>query len=232
MVSIIEKIIKLLKKDPNYQFKSSYSNRDFLRIVCLRSIQLFRGFILKIWLNSSGTFIFCGRNVNIEHGYKISVGKSFIIEDFVHINALSEKGISIGDNVTIAKFAVIVCTGVIANKGVGIKIGNNTAIGAQSFIGGQGGIEIGNDVLMGPQVKIFSENHNFENINLLVRQQGESRRGVTIDDNCWIGAGVTILDGVTIGKGCIVAAGSVVTTSIPENSVVAGVPAKILKERN
>ena len=99
------------------------------------------------------------------------------------------------------------------------------------FLADKGGIKIGNDVIMGPQVKIFSENHNYSQTYILIRKQGESRKGVTIGDNCWIGAGVTILDGVSIANGCVIAAGSVVTKSIPENAIVAGVPAKVIKLR-
>lgn len=128
--------------------------------------------------------------------------------------------------------AVLSCTGVIANKGVGIVIGNNSAVGAQSFLGGQGGIVIGNDVIMGPQVKIFSENHNYALPDMLIRKQGESRKGVVIGDNCWVGAGAIILDGVTLAEGCVIAAGAVVTKSMPANSVVAGVPAKVIQTRS
>jgi acetyltransferase-like isoleucine patch superfamily enzyme len=165
------------------------------------------------------------------HGRNLNVGKSLIIEDGVYIDALSEEGIILGNNVTIAKQSILICTGVIRKIGKGIQIGNNSAIGAQSFIGGQGGVNIGNDVIMGPGVRIFSENHIYKDKKELIRLQGESRKGVAIGDNCWIGASSTILDGVTIGNGCVIAAGSVVTKDIPSNSVAAGVPAKVVKNR-
>lgn len=230
MKSLIENIIAKLKGDPSYRLDTTYSSRQLFFIVWYRLAQLIRGFLLKLSVSSSG-LIFCGRKVIVQHGYMFKVGKSLILEDGVHINALSENGIRVGNNVTIAKYALLSCTGVIANKGVGIIIGNNSAVGAQSFLGGQGGITIGNDVIMGPQVKIFSENHSYKNIDVVIRKQGESRKGVVIEDNCWIGSGVVILDGVTISKGCIIAAGSVVTKSILQNSIVAGVPAKVIKSR-
>ncbi|MBP9134891.1 MAG: acyltransferase [Saprospiraceae bacterium] len=230
MRKLLESIIGNLKNDSSYRLHSDYSSRQLFSIVYYRSLQLIRGFFLKLRISSSG-FVFCGRKVFIHYAYQVKVGKNFVIEDGAHINALSKNGITAGDNVTIAKYAVLSCTGVIANKGIGIVIGNNSAIGAQSFLGGQGGIKIGNDVIMGPQVKIFSENHNYSQTYILIRKQGESRKGVTIGDNCWIGAGVTILDGVSIANGCVIAAGSVVTKSIPENAIVAGVPAKVIKLR-
>jgi acetyltransferase-like isoleucine patch superfamily enzyme len=64
-----------------------------------------------------------------------------------------------------------------------------------------------------------------------IRLQGVTRKGIRIGNNCWIGSKVTILDGVTIGDGCILAAGTVVTKSFPANSIIGGVPAKIIKSR-
>lgn len=230
MRKIIEKFIARLKNDPSYKLDASYTGRQLVYIVYYRFFQICRGVFLKLTISAPG-IIFCGRRVVIQHGYQFMAGKNLILEEGVHINALSEIGIIAGNNVTIAKYAILTCTGVIANKGTGIRIGNNSAVGAQSFLGGQGGITIGNDVIMGPHVKIFSENHKYNHPDIVIRKQGESRKGVVIGDNCWVGAGVTILAGVTISNGCIVAAGSVVTKSIPENSMVAGIPAKVIKSR-
>ncbi|RWZ88333.1 MAG: acyltransferase [Hydrotalea sp. AMD] len=231
MVKYIEKIISILKKDREYKINSDYNNIELFTVLYIRFMQICRGMYLKIWINSKG-IVFCGRNVRIEHGYHLSTGKNIIIENNVFLSALSQNGIILGNNVTIGKQSIITCTGVISNKGVGICIGNNSAIGAQSFLGGQGGIKIGNDVIIGPQVKIFSENHNYNKLLVEIRKQGVNRKGVTIHDNCWIGAGSTILDGVELGSGCVIAAGSVVTKSFPSNSVIAGVPARILKYRH
>ncbi|MBI1770270.1 MAG: acyltransferase [Bacteroidetes bacterium] len=230
MKKILEKIIAILKSDQSYRLDNSYTFRQLFFIVWYRLFQILRGLFLKLRISSSG-IIFCGRKIIVQHAYQVKAGKSLIIEDGVHISALSDTGIVLGNNVTLAKYAVLTCTGVIANKGVGIIIGDNSAVGAQSFLGGQGGISIGKDVIMGPQVKIFSENHIYDQDTNIIRKQGESRKGVVIGDNCWIGAGAIILDGVTISHGCVVAAGSIVTRSVPENSVVAGSPARVIKPR-
>ena len=63
-----------------------------------------------------------------------------------------------------------------------------------------------------------------------IRLQGTSHKGIIVGDNCWIGAKATILDGVRIGNGCVIAAGSVVTKSFPDNVIIAGNPAKIIKK--
>jgi acetyltransferase-like isoleucine patch superfamily enzyme len=227
---IIEKLIARLKKDPSYEMDSNYSTNQLLHILYYRFFQLSRGFFVKLRISAAG-FVFCDRGVVIQHGYQIKAGRNLILESNVHLNALSKNGIILGDHVTIAKYSVLVCTGVVANKGIGIRIGNNSAIGAYSFFGGQGGILIGNDVIMGPQVMIFSENHNYRAKEIIIRKQGESRKGVAIGDNCWIGAGVIILDGVSIGSGSVIGAGSVITKSISQNSIAIGSPAKVVAFR-
>ena len=231
-MSIIETIISKLKKDPDYKFKAVYTDRQLFNIVKYRGLQIARGLLSRLKIRMSGGLLFCGRAVVIENGYMIKSGPNLILEDYVQINALSENGIILGRNVTIGKAAIIMCSGVIANKGNGFKIGDYSAVGAQSFIGAQGGVTIGNDVIMGPGVRIFSENHNFDSYDVPIRKQGESRSPVRIEDDCWVGSGVTILGGVTIGRGSVIAAGSVVTKSIPPQSIVAGIPAKVIKKRS
>ena len=125
----------------------------------------------------------------------------------------------------------MICTGVIAQKGTGITIGDGCGITIGVYLAGQGGIKIGKNVIIGPFTKILSENHNFSNPDILIKDQGVARKGIEIGDNCWIGSGVTVLDGVIVGEGCVIAAGAVVTKSAPPNCVLAGVPAKVTKNR-
>ena len=228
---IIEKLIKTLKNDPNYKWESPHSSRDLFSISWVRAMQLIRGLFLKPFLKKSAGLLFIGRRVKVRHGYKITAGKNLIIEDNVSINALSVNGICLGNNVSIARDSILFCTGVIAYRGEGITIGDRTGISARAYLAGQGGITIGNDVIMGPNVQIFSENHLFADLNLTIKEQGVTKQAVVIGNNCWLGGGSTILAGVTIGDGCVVAAGSVVTKSFPQNSVIAGIPAKLVKNR-
>jgi acetyltransferase-like isoleucine patch superfamily enzyme len=228
---IIEKLIRKLKNDPNYKWDSIYSTRDLLNVSIRRLIQITRGLFLKPFLKRSSGLIFLGSRVKVQHGHHLTVGKNLILEDNVSINALSVNGIKIGDQVSIARDSILFCTGIISQKGTGITIGDRTGISARAYFAGQGGITIGKDVIMGPNVQIFSENHNHLDTSTLIKDQGVTKNGVTVGNNCWIGGGATILAGVNIGDGCVVAAGSVVTKSVPVNSIVAGVPAKIIKNR-
>ncbi|HWZ35645.1 MAG TPA: acyltransferase [Mucilaginibacter sp.] len=228
---IIEKLIRRLKNDPDYKWDSAYSARDLLSVSWVRFFQLLRGLLLKPFLKSSRGLVFVGTHVKIRHGYQLSAGKNLILDDNVSVNALSTDGVIMGDHVSIARDAILFCTGVIAQKGKGIIIGNRTGIGARAFLAGQGGITIGDDVITGPNIQIFSENHNFSDLSQIIKQQGVTKQSTNIGNNCWIGGSVTILAGVTIGDGCVIAAGSVITKSVPANSVVAGVPAKVVKNR-
>ncbi|NOW95571.1 DapH/DapD/GlmU-related protein [Mucilaginibacter sp. SG564] len=231
MHTLIEKVIRRLKNNPDYKFENDYSLRELSVILWGRCRQLSRGVWKRMFFKRSEGLVFIGSHVNIKHSYLFSAGKNLIIEDHVYINALSSDGIRIKNNVSIARNCTLICTGVIAQKGKGIIVGNCSGINAGTYLGGQGGIEIGDNVIIGPGVKIFSENHNFADFNINIKDQGVTRNGVFIHDNCWIGAGVTILAGVTIGEGCVIAAGSIVTKTVAPHSVVAGVPAKILKKR-
>jgi acetyltransferase-like isoleucine patch superfamily enzyme len=228
---LIQTVISMLKKDSSYKVTSNYTTKESYKILLYRGIQILRGIRIRIKLKSSRGFMFCGKSVIIEHGYMVESGSNLILEDLIYINALSEKGIRFGNNVTIGRGAIITCTGVIANKGKGLTIGNNSAVGSYSYIGARGEIRIGDDVIMGPMVTIISENHNYERLDLPIRKQGESRKGIIIEDDCWVGNGSTILDGVTVGLGSVIAAKSVVTKDVEAYSVVAGVPAQQIKCR-
>lgn len=119
-----------------------------------------------------------------------------------------------------------------ANFGTGrdISLGDYSGLGINCKV--RGPLTIGRDVMMGPDVIIYTENHETARTDIPMRGQGSTTpRHVVIGDDVWIGARVIILPGVTIGRGCIIAAGAVVTHDIPEFTVVAGVPAKPVKDR-
>lgn len=112
-----------------------------------------------------------------------------------------------------------------------ITIGNQVGISEFSWIDGNGGIEIGNFVRIGPYVSIISFNHKYEDKNTLIKKQGKILKRVIIEDDVWIGAKAQILAGVKIGKGAVIGAGSIVTKNVPSYAVVMGAPAKIIKYR-
>ena len=112
------------------------------------------------------------------------------------------------------------------NFGQFIKIGKNVFINHDCTFLDLGGITIEDDVLIGPKVSLITENHPLEPAN----RKKLKVKPIIIKQNAWIGAGAIILPGVTVGKNAVVAAGAVVSKDVPANTVVGGVPAKIIKE--
>ena len=223
---MINKIVKFLKGE-NYKIDPSIIYYDLILVLFYRTIQLLRGFLSKIRIKTSGIF-FRGKSVVLRNVRGFSAGKNLIIGDYSFIDSLSHDGVTLGDNVTIERMSTIICTGVIRNKGVGVRIGNDTGLNQGAFIGGQGGVDIGHHVIIGPGAKIFSEDHQFSGTEY-IKNQGEKRAQVIIGDNCWLGSNVTILAGVKLGNKTIVAAGAVVNKSFSGNCIIGGIPAKLIK---
>ena len=115
------------------------------------------------------------------------------------------------------------------NNAVGdVIIGDHTRIGIHNTIIGP--VSIGSHVNLAQGITITALNHNFTNKNKRIDEQGITTKQVTIGDDVWIGANAVILPGVTIGRHVVVAAGAVVTKDVPDNCIVGGVPAKVIKE--
>lgn len=111
-----------------------------------------------------------------------------------------------------------------------LVIGDNSGIGINSEI--YGPVFIGNNVLMGPEVIIYTQNHSYSKKSVLIRNQGyDDYKKVVIEDDVWIGRRAMIMPGSHIGKGAVIAAGAVVSGNVPEYAVVGGVPAKVIKYR-
>ncbi|WP_245541540.1 acyltransferase [Smaragdicoccus niigatensis] len=172
-----------------------------------------------------------GRRVQVRTSRMLTVGKWVCFGDDVVIDAFSRNGVTIGDYVTVGRGASILGSGVIANPGEGISIGEGTSIGSFNVIWGQGGVTIGENCLFGPNVVVVSENHRIGDLDLPIRLQGEDRAPVGIGDNCWLGANVVVTAGVTIGSGAVIGAGSVVVHDVPENAIVVGAPARVVRQR-
>ena len=115
------------------------------------------------------------------------------------------------------------------NNAVGdVTIGDHTRIGIHCTVIGP--VSIGNNVNLAQGITVTALNHNYEDVTRRIDEQGISTKPVVIGDDVWIGANAVILPGVTIGRHVVVAAGAVVTKDVPDYCVVAGVPAKVVKE--
>lgn len=123
-----------------------------------------------------------------------------------------------------------ICTDYI-NIGKNVVIRPNSMLFASEHGTKEANITIGDYVLMGSGVHIYTSNHNYANPELPIYFQGHNDvKPVNIHSGAWLGANVIILPGVTVGKNSVVGAGSLVTKDVPENTLVAGQPAKIIKK--
>lgn len=173
-----------------------------------------------------------GQNVDIhQHVEIIGTDKVFLGNDVelcrnVTINCWVEKSkLTINSGATIER-------GIIIQTLSGhIFIGANTYLGPYICLAGPGNISIGENVLIGAHSGIFANNHVFDDVSKPINQQPLTCTGITIEDDCWLGSGVRVMDGVTIGRGSVIGGGAVVTKDIPPLSVAVGVPAKVISKR-
>ena len=229
-MSIRNKLMKIAGKD-DFELDSRISTGYIAGLCWKYGWMMVRGKTRSCFHSSIANTIFIGAGVRLYCKKLMSIGSKTKIRDHVKIDALSTDGVKIGRNCVIGENTKIECTGSLSRIGKGIVIGDNTTFGNDCYFGAAGGIEIGQDVIAGQYIRFHSENHNYSDINMHIKDQGVTHKGIEIGDNCWIGAGVVFLDGAELGNGCVVGANAVVTKKFPDNSVIAGVPAKLIKER-
>lgn len=158
-----------------------------------------RPFVGLFMKRGKGSVIYRSVRKDITPFHPFVIGKRSVIEDFACINN------AVGE----------------------IQIGNNTRIGLHNTIIGP--VHIGSQVNLAQGVVISGLNHNYQNTNKPISEQGVYTSLITISDDVYIGANAIIAAGVTIGKHCVIGAGSVVTKNIPDYSVAVGNPAKVIK---
>lgn len=195
-------------------------------------LMLVRGVVRRPFLARSSGMLLLGRGARIKDPRSIHHRGRLVVEDFAEIQGRSTHGIHFGAGVSIGRNAQIRPSSYYGGEpGYGLLVGDRSSIASDCFIGCSGEIRIGNDVMLGPAVRVFSENHVFARTDVTIKEQGVERGVTVIEDDCWIGAGSIILSGVTIGSGSVIAGGSVVTRDVPPRSVAGGNPAKVLKSR-
>lgn len=231
MRNALNEAIVRARRDSTYAIDERIQPLSIAAVAGRRALAGARGLIRKKLFGQCGNPIFFGSHVRIVHPRHIELGSGCSLGDHVFIDGLSLEGVKLGNNVTLERYAGIRATGTLRNLGVGARIGDNCSLGAFSYVGAAGGVTIGDNVLIGPMVGIYAENHIFDNPDELIKAQGVRRVGISIGSDCWIGAGVSILDGVAIGNGCVIGAGSVVAKDVEPFSVVAGAPAVTIRKR-
>lgn len=185
-----------------------------------------RRWIYPIQFKGMNRKAFLGRHVTLRCPRKITLSPEVVIDDFTQLIATSSRpdALRIGTGSFIRSYAML-------NAGPPdgfIHIGEESGVGQGTILYGNGGIEIGNHVMIAGQCFIVASSHNIDDPTLPMMYQGFTAKGIQIDDNVWIGAGAKILDGVTIGEGAVIGANAVVNRSVPSGARVGGIPARPL----
>lgn len=229
-MSIAENISSLPKKQPRASRLSHW--KEALVPVLVNWIPLTPGRILRR-LGYRTIVAHLGYGVEIQPGVElinacgISIGNQTKLDRDVRIRCYGNNSkVSLGDHVYLDRGIDIK-----THRSGEIEIGDRTHIGPYTCLSGDS-IKIGQDCLIASQVGIYANNHIFIETASKINKQGNSYKGITIEEDCWLGSGVKVLDGVTIGRGSIIGAGAVVTKDIPPYSIAVGVPAKVVSQRN
>ncbi len=162
---------------------------------------------LKLWVMG----VRFGKCLRVEGNVYVGDGTKVVIKDYVRL----------GKDVYLGTF-----------PSGSLSIGSNTYIGRYSIILAYDNVQIGKDCLIAPYCHITDTSHNFDDVNQPIRLQQLKAEKVIIEDDVWLGAGVSVLPGVTIGRGSVIGARAVVSKDIPAYSIAVGVPAKVLKKRS
>jgi acetyltransferase-like isoleucine patch superfamily enzyme len=226
MKAFFETLIRL--RNPDFKLDENIGSSDICSILINKFIEQMRTIRLFVFFKN-GLFVFLGKNVTFYGIRNISIGKWTQIGCCTKLSAYGNNStLIIKKNVTIGSFSNYTVSSSMHDLGKHIVIGNNVGIGDFSHIGGGGGVEIGDSTIIGSYFSCHPSNHIFHNPGNEIKKQGLEKNGIVIGKNCWIGAKVTVLDGVIIGDNCVIGAGAVVTKSFPDNSIIVGIPAKMV----
>jgi len=169
------------------------------------------------------------KNVRLRFANYIRLGNGSYLDEGVYIHACPA-GVEIGPNTLVMHGAVLHVYNFRNLPHAGIRIGRDSLIGEYTVIRGQGGVTIGDRVYTSPLTQLIAVDHVFDDPGKPFIEQGITAQGIVVEDDVWLGAAAVITDGVHIGKGAVVAAGAVVTKDVPAHTVVAGVPARVIRE--
>ena len=186
-----------------------------------------RGVIYRLILKMDG-WAAIENKVRLRFANNIHLHNGVYLDQNTYLHACPA-GIIIGENSIVMNGSILHVYNFRNLPHSGIEIGSNCLIGEYSVIRGQGGVKLGNRVYTSPFTQILAVNHVANDPNRPIIDQGITAEGIEIEDDVWIGSGAIITDGVHIGQGSVIAAGSVVTKDVMPHTIVAGVPAKFIR---
>lgn len=175
--------------------------------------------------------VFVAPGVKLRGKRGITIGRGATLERGASIDGYAREGVTIGERTRIGAHTIVSSTSHLSRYGSGFAIGRDSGVGEYGYVGAAGGVFIGNNVIMGQFVSFHSQEHDFSDLDRPIRQQGSREDSIEVGDDCWVGARVTFLAGARVPEGCVVAAGAVVRGAFEPYSVIAGVPARVVRDR-
>jgi acetyltransferase-like isoleucine patch superfamily enzyme len=188
----------------------------------------FRNFFYPLILGKVGRGVSFGRGITLRHPHKITIDNDVVIDDCCVLDAkgLKNNGIRIKENVFIGRNSIIYC------KDGDITLGRNTNIGFNSMIFSGSNVSLGENTILASFVYLIGGGHDYTRTDIPIAEQDKPSLGISVGDNCWLGAGAKVFDGISIGEDSIIGAGAVVIKDVPPFSIAAGMPARIIRKRN
>jgi acetyltransferase-like isoleucine patch superfamily enzyme len=207
------------------QFYALFLKRMGHEVSIAKGVYLYQG--QRLELGDRVTVSSGCRLINSDDGGTMTLGADSFLHEQVRIQAVGQFGqVVLRDRVTLERgvdFATC--------ENGQIEIGSDTCLGPYTCVAGPGQVTIGNFCLIASHCGIYANNHIFTDLTKPVAVQGVTTKGIVIEDDCWLGTGVKVLDGVKIGSGSVIGAGAVVTRDIPPYSIAVGVPARVIRSR-
>ena len=178
-------------------------------------------------LGACGSNVIFGQNVVLRHPHKIRIGDDVVVDDNCLLDAkgTTNTGITLGSGVFIGRNTILSCK----NGSIHVEDGANIGFNCELFSASE--VRIGRAALLAAYCYVIGGDHDFSDPSQPVLDQARTSAGVIIGAGAWLGAGAKILDGVTIGDGAIVGAAAVVRSAVPAGAIAAGIPARIVGQR-
>lgn len=190
------------------------------------------GLVLRSWLypcllGACGRNVTFGTGVVLRHPGKIRIGDDVAIDDGVVLDAkgTANGGIRIGSRVFLGRNTILACKDGDIDLEDGVNVSYNCVVFSASSV------RVGAETLLAAYSYVVGGGHDFDRPDVPVVRQGRPSRGIVIGRGGWVGAGAVVLDGVTVGEAAVVGAQAVVTQDVPPFAVVAGAPARVVRDR-
>ena len=184
--------------------------------------------LFPLLMGRVGKGVYFGQNVVLRHPHKIKIGDNVVIDDHVVLDAkgFDNDGILIGNGVFIGRGTIFNC------KNGDIILGDRVNVGFNCHIYSASQVKLGKNVLLAANCYLIGGTHKYDRLDLSPLEQGRESKGIELKENIWLGSNVQVMDGVTIGHDTIIGTSAVVNQDIPDYSIAAGLPAKVIKSRD